>query len=163
VPPLLDSPLGQPHATCRSSDTDRHACSLHGPRAIVDSRTKGRTSLGAGHDIRTVQAPLGHHDVSTTMIYTHVLNGVRRRVQPRRPYGALTHGDRISGAHHDILHGISSVCVFRRGPQAIVIKARSQQANPTRCRWSPPAQACPGALRRSCNAVQATKSSANES
>lgn len=30
--------------------------------------------IESNHDIRTVQELLGHADVSTTMIYTHVLN-----------------------------------------------------------------------------------------
>ncbi|WP_430626772.1 tyrosine-type recombinase/integrase [Thiobacter aerophilum] len=39
--------------------------------------------LQSGYDIRTVQALLGHKDVQTTMIYTHVLNrGGRGVVSP---------------------------------------------------------------------------------
>jgi integrase len=54
-----------------------------------DIRSKERTREAGGYEIRTVHELLGHKDVKTTMIYTHVLN--------RGPAGVRSPVDRLRG------------------------------------------------------------------
>jgi hypothetical protein len=70
-----------PSATARARKTEARACQpCYKQNLLVHLE---RVRAGA-YDIRTVQEPLGHKDVSTTMIYTHV--------EPRRARGAKPAG-----------------------------------------------------------------------
>ena len=74
----------QDQSVQRAIKTAVRAAGIHKPATPHTLRHSFATSLlQSGYDIRTVQQLLGHADVKTTMIYTHVLNrGGRGVVSP---------------------------------------------------------------------------------